>query len=115
MSKGRGCKLTVDYFCYVYGFYIIPKQVKRNIVPGTKLCTVYKVYFGVPVGDQDKFWAPHVCCGSCRSTLEGWLRGARKCMPFAIPRIWRQPTSHHNDCNFCMIDITKYKNFMYVQ
>jgi hypothetical protein len=87
MSKGRGCKLTADYFCYVCGFYTSPKQVKHNTVPGTEFCTAYKAYLGVPVGDQDKFWAPHVFCGSCRSTLEGWLCGTRKCMPFAIPRI----------------------------
>jgi hypothetical protein len=96
MSKRRVCKLTLDYFCYVCGFYISPKQVKHNIVPGTKFCSVYKAYFGVPVGDLDKFWAPHVCRDSCRSTLEGWLCGTRKCMPFAIPRIWRQPTIYHH-------------------
>ena len=56
----------------------------------------------MPIGDQDKSWAPHFCCGSCRSTLEGWLRGCRKCMPFAISRIWRDPYNHHDDCNFCI-------------
>ena len=61
------------------------------------------------MGDQDKSWAPHFCCGSCRSTLEGWMRGSRKCMPFANPRIWREPSNHHDDCYFCMVDISKYK------
>ena len=107
---GRGCKLQADYFCYVCGFYISPKQVKHNIAPGTKFCTVCKAFFRVLVGDQDKFWAPHVCCGSCPSILEGWLHGIRKCMPFSVPRIWRDPRNHHNDCYFCMIDIRKYKN-----
>ena len=60
--------------------------------------------------DQDKPWPPHFCCGSCRSTLEGWMRGSRKCMPFAIPRIWREPTNHHDDCYFCMVDISTHKN-----
>jgi hypothetical protein len=87
MLKGRGCKLTANYFYYVCGFYIRPKQVKHNIVPGMKFCTVYRAYFRVPVGEQDEFWAPHVCCGSCQSLLEGWLCGTRKCMPFAIPQI----------------------------
>ena len=36
------------------------------------------------------------------------MRGSRKCMPFAIPRIWREPTNYH-DCYFCMADISKYK------
>ncbi|XP_076035733.1 uncharacterized protein LOC143021852 [Oratosquilla oratoria] len=63
----------------------------------------------MPMGDQDKPWAPHVICGSCRSTLEGWLRGTGRAMPFAIPRIWREPKNHHDDCYFCMIDVTKYR------
>ena len=37
------------------------------------------------------------------------MRGSRKCMPFAIPRIWREPTNHHDSCYFCMVDISKYK------
>ena len=37
------------------------------------------------------------------------MRGSRKCMPFAIPRIWREPTSHHDDCHFYMVDISRYK------
>ena len=62
------------------------------------------------MGDQDNSRAPHFCCGSCRTTLEGWMRGSRKCMPFAIPQIWREPINHHDDCYFCMVDISKCKN-----
>ena len=62
------------------------------------------------MGDQDKSWAPHFCCGSCRSALEGWMRGNRKCMPFAIPRIWKEPNNPYDNCYFCMVDIFKYKN-----
>jgi hypothetical protein len=58
MSKERGCKLTVDYFCYVCGFYISPKQVKHNTVPGTKFCTVYKAYFGVLLDTRINFGLP---------------------------------------------------------
>ena len=61
------------------------------------------------MSDQDKSWAPHFCCGSCRSTLERWMHGSRKCMPFAILQIWKEPTNHHDDCYFCMVDISKYK------
>ena len=68
----------------------------------------YYAYFGMPMGDQDKMFSPHFCCGSCCSTLEGWLLGIRKYMPFAIPRIWREPVHHHDDCYFCMVGITKY-------
>ena len=31
-------------------------------------------------------------------------------MPFGIPRIWREPTNHHDDCYYCMVDISKFKN-----
>lgn len=96
-------------FCYICGFYIGSKQGKHNLMRGTKLWRAYSAYFGMSIGDQDKSWAPHVCCGSCRSTLEGWLRGSRKCMPFAIPRVWREPTNHSTDCYFCTVEISKYK------
>ena len=71
--------------------------------------SAYSSYFGMTVGDQDKTWAPHVCCRSCRSTLGGWLRGKIKCMPFANPRIWREPTNHLTDCYFCMVDVSHYR------
>ena len=35
------------------------------------------------------------------------MRGSRKCIPFAILRIWKEPTNHHDDCHFCMV--SKYK------
>ena len=37
------------------------------------------------------------------------MRGSRKCLPFAITRIWREPSNHHDDCYFFMVDISKYK------
>ena len=37
------------------------------------------------------------------------MRGIRKCMPFAIPRIQRESINNHDDCYFCMVDISKYK------
>jgi hypothetical protein len=109
MANRRACKLSPDSFCYICGYYIAAKQAKHTFTNGSKLCVAYNAYFGIPVGDEDKTWAPHFSCGSCRSTLEGWLRGSRKCMPFAIPRIWREPTNHHDDCFFCMVDLTNYK------
>src|SRR6218665_2285281 len=27
-----------------------------------KMCEAYKAYFGMPVGDQDRSWAPHFTC-----------------------------------------------------
>ena len=61
------------------------------------------------IGDQDKPWAPYVICGSCRSSLEGWLRGSGKAMSFAVSRVLREPQNHQYDCYFCMINISKYR------
>ena len=61
------------------------------------------------INDQDKAWAPHVICGSCRSNVKGWSRGSEKVMSFAVPRVWRKPKNHHDDCYFCMINISKYR------
>ena len=69
----------------------------------------YRLYFRMPIGDQDKTWAPHVICGSCQVTLEGWLRGSRKCVPFAIASVWRESKNNLYDCYFCSVDITKYR------
>ena len=30
-------------------------------------------------------------------------------MKFAIPKIWREPTNHTNDCFFCMVDPSKHR------
>ncbi|XP_076303977.1 uncharacterized protein LOC143222035 [Tachypleus tridentatus] len=70
-------------------------------------CKAYKTYFGMPVRDQDKPWAPHFTCKHCKNTLEGWYRGEKRVMKFAIPRIWREPTDHSSNWYFCMVDVYK--------
>ena len=109
MGVKRPCKISSDCFCYVCGYYISPEQKKHKVVPETKFFIAFETYFDMKMGDQDKSSASHFFCGSCRSILEGWMRGSCKCMPFAIPRIWRETTNHHDDCHFCMVDISKYK------
>jgi len=71
---------------------------RRNLTQ--RLKTAYKHNFGCQVGDQDKSWAPHVCCTVCYSGLTQWLNGKRKKMPFAIPIMWREPTNHYSGCYF---------------
>ncbi|KAL7868607.1 hypothetical protein SRHO_G00100550 [Serrasalmus rhombeus] len=71
------------------------------------MCEAYKAYFGMPVGDHDKPWAPHFTCEHCKKTLEGWYRGEKRAMHFAVPRIWREPTDHSTNCYFCMVDLSK--------
>ena len=107
--SSRGCKNSPNCFCYVCGFYYISgKHTTYKILKGTKYWTAYKLYFRMEINDQDKPWAPHVICGSCRSNLEGWLRGSEKVMSFAV-RVCREPQNHYDDCYFCMINISKYR------
>ncbi|XP_058890837.1 uncharacterized protein LOC131740095 [Acipenser ruthenus] len=44
---------------------------------------------------------------TAKKTLEGWYRGEKRAMKFAIPRIWREPTDHSSNCYFCMVDPSK--------
>jgi len=89
-------------FCYICGKYTSHSQHK-NITKRVK--AAFKYYFERKVGDQNKSWAPHVCCHVCNSGLMQWLSGKRKGMPFAVPMIWRESTNHHSDCYFCMTNI----------
>ena len=55
-------------------------------------------------------WALHdVCCGTWGTTLEGWLRGRVKDMPFVVPRVGTELANHYNDCYFRILDLFKYK------
>lgn len=107
-TSNRKCKLPTSSFCYVCGYYTGPKQKKHKIVRETKFYVAYEAYFSRLIKNVGKTWVPEFCCGSCRSSLEGWLRGTRKCMPFAVPRIWTEPTNHYNNCYFCMVDINMF-------
>ena len=90
------------------GYYISGQHSSYEKVKGMKYWTAYRPYFGMDIGDQDKFWAPHVICGRCRSNLEGWLRGSGRFMLFAVPRVWRESQNSYDDCYFCMINISKH-------
>ena len=89
--SGRKCKNSLNCFCYICGFYISGKHTTYKIVKGTKYCTAYRLYFGMDIGDQDKPWAPHIICGSCRSNLEGWLRGFGKVMSLQFSEFEKSP------------------------
>ena len=53
----RACTNHPDNFYYVCGLLCIKYQ-RRTIT--NQLKDIYKLYFGCPLGDQDKSWAPHV-------------------------------------------------------
>ena len=103
----RGCRYSVDLLCYVCGNFFAKKAKKHCLSKCIRATEAYHAYFGMPVGDQDKRWAPHVICEFCRRTVEGWRRGEKRAMRFAILRIWRELSNHHSDCYFCMVDPLK--------
>ncbi|KAJ4438134.1 hypothetical protein ANN_14073 [Periplaneta americana] len=80
--------------------------VKHRIKDANNFLTVYKSYFGIPMGVQDKTWAPDVVFRSCRSTHEAWYRGESRRMKFGILRIWCEPTDHLRNCYFCVVDLS---------
>jgi hypothetical protein len=34
--------------------------------------------------------------------LGGWINSKGMAMPFAVPVVWREPSNHSSDCNFCL-------------
>ena len=111
MSSRAKCKYSADDFCYICGLFIPSKQRKTvlNEDSQNKIHVAYYKYFGCYITDQDKNWAPHVCCDNCRKTLCKWMDGEERRMPFAVPRIWREPKCHQTDCFFCLVDFSNYK------
>ncbi|XP_076359557.1 uncharacterized protein LOC143251981 isoform X2 [Tachypleus tridentatus] len=83
----RSCKHSPDAFFYLCGQLIKTRAKTYSMTASAKMCEAYQAYFGMPVRDQDKPWAPHVTCEHCRKTLEGWYRWKKRAMKFAISRI----------------------------
>lgn len=98
----RSCKNKTDSFCYICGDVTFKKQ-KRPLNP--LVCLAYELYFDCKVGDQDKAWAPKICCKGCYTSLTGWIRGEKRSMRFAVPMVLLEPTSCGEDCYFCMTKI----------
>ena len=75
----------------------------------------YNGQFKMKIGDQDKSWAPHKVCTTCRETLRKWTEGKRF-MKFIVPMVWREQKDHITDCYFCMLSLQgksckkKFKN-----
>ena len=72
-SVRRKCLNYPDEFCYICGRYILIKQ-RENITEFIK--KAYHAYFDVHLGDQDKSWAPHTVCNTCKRTLTYWTEGS---------------------------------------
>ena len=92
----RKCVNNPDNFCYICG-----EVTFASITPTTK--KAYFLDFACKVGNQDKKWAPHVCCTMCSSKRNAWVNGKGRCFPFGVPVVWRVPRKHSIDCCFCMV------------
>ncbi|XP_066463509.1 uncharacterized protein [Eleutherodactylus coqui] len=103
----RNCKNSPDAFCYICGQFTLLSQ-RRKITP--EISKIYKLYFGCPLGDQDKKWAPHVVCTGCSSLLRDWLNKQKPSFRFAVPMIWREPKDHLTDCYFCAVNTTGFSS-----
>lgn len=67
----RSCERNADSFCYICGEFIKVREKKYDLSTNLKICEAYQAYFNIPVKSQDKKWAPHVSCNSCRYILDG--------------------------------------------
>ena len=103
-SSKCGCINHPDNFCYVCGEYTPAHCVKLN----SRIRYAYKHYFACQVDDQDKKWAPHICCNCSRTSLLFWLDGKQKQMSFAVPMVWHEKSDHVTDCYFCMSNIKDF-------
>ena len=98
----RECKNSPDSFCYLYRTVTL-RQYKRQLTQHVK--KLYELYFGCKVGDQDKRWAPHICCVRCTSSLSAWVKDKGPGLMFGIPMVWREPKDHSTDGYFCLTNI----------
>ena len=69
----RKCVNHPHNVCYVCADLTFKDQ-RRNLTSLVKKC--YELYFGCQVGDQDKNWAPNMCCLTCVKRLTDWAKGA---------------------------------------
>lgn len=99
----RNCKNQADSFCYICGELTL-KRCRRRLTPRVK--KLYELYFGCRLGDQDKNWAPHICCVKCASSLSAWANRSGGGLKFGVPMVWREPKDHCTDCYLCLTDIS---------
>ena len=98
----RKCKNDPNRFCYICGKVVLPSREAR-ITPFVK--NAYHAYFGMKQGDQDKPFAPHICCKTCDEGLRFWSVKKIKSLPFGVPMVWREGKDHVTDCYFCMTNL----------
>ena len=99
----RKCKNDPNRFYYtICGKVILPSRQAR-ITRFVK--RAYHAYFGLKLGNQDKAFAPHMCCKTCVEGLRSWSVKNIKSLLFGIPMVWREGKDHVTDCYFCMTNL----------
>ncbi|XP_072276834.1 uncharacterized protein [Pyxicephalus adspersus] len=107
-SSRRSCSNDPNVFCYICGEYS-PQKLRRNITEFVK--KAYLAYFGIKLGDQNKYWAPHMVCKTCVECLRQWKNGKLKSLKFGVPMVWRKPQNHDNDCYFCAVKVKGFNRY----
>ena len=97
MTSSTTCVNDANAFCYTCGQFTI-KENRMGIDDFYK--KAYFAYFKVKLDDQDKPWAPHYVCNTCKEHIRQWTNGKRKSLSFGIHMIWRAASNHHDDCCF---------------
>ena len=103
--SGRQCKTDPNkILCYICEELTFAKE-KRRIISHIK--KMYKAYFNCYLRDQDKSWAPNVCCLTRVKTISAWYAGKNVHMKFVVLiMIWREQKDHSNDWYFCQDHFT---------
>lgn len=89
-------------FCYICGLFV-PNSSYKFRMCNEELNSAYRLYFGNEVF-VDAWYAPDICCQSCRRILLGWKKGeSYRSFPFSRPMTWRERPGGHDsvDCYFC--------------
>ncbi|XP_047109581.1 piggyBac transposable element-derived protein 2-like [Schistocerca piceifrons] len=87
LQHAFGAKIIPIYSATSVGEYTL--ATKRNAVTSF-IKRTYLTYFGMPIGDQDKTWAPHMICETCSRYLCQCTKGKKSSLKFGIPMVWRE-------------------------
>ena len=61
------------------------------------------------MADAGNSWVPQLRWITWHVSLIKWVKGKKNSMPAAVPKIWRGPISHLEDCYFCLNKIVDTK------
>ena len=102
----RKCKNDSDLFFYICGEMTASKYRRKITDRIQKLCVAF---FGCAIGDQDKNWAPHVCCLNCSNRSNQWFTGGKPTLSFVVPMVWKEQKDHVTNCYFCLTDLQRFR------